>query len=299
MQTWLNRGSQPASSQPTWKFIRDTALVLIGFIAVFRLGFWELTHNMRSLFLSMLPHEFAHLARALYYLVFEFVIPYGALLAVVAWIVRRVEGRNPFDLERQVEKPVRAYGRGVYMAVRYVFAIWIILVLSGWITSIATHKVYVHIPAMLVMLAGWTVAGAAVVYTVFGWILPKAIERFGFVRGSALALVAFAILIYSGEFSVLLLVNILLLGALLLIFGLHRNELFSLVGILAGFQFALVNVFGFRYCGLTYRAGKLVFAKANESLWSGGAIGAFGGLLCTVVLLAVCSWYTWKWRASK
>lgn len=298
MQTWLTRGSQQANAQPTWKFIRDTALVLIGFIAVFRIGFWELTHNLRGEFLHLLPHEFAHLARALYYFIFELAIPFGVLLAVVAWIVRRVEGRSPFDLERQVTEPWKAYGRGVYMAVRYVFAIWILLVLTGWITSIATHKVYVHIPAMLVMLVGWTVASAAVVYTVFGWILPKAIDRFGFIRGSALALVAFAILSFSGEFSVLTVLNLLLLGAVLLIFGLHRNELFSLVGILAGWQFALVNVFGFHYGGVTYRAGKLVFATANESIWSGGNIGAFGGLVCTVVLIAVGGWYAWKYRIN-
>jgi hypothetical protein len=299
MQTWLTRGSHHAGSQPTWKFVRDTALVLIGFVAIFRLGFYELTHTLRSGFVHTLPHEYNHLARALYYFLFELVIPYGILLAGVAWIVRRVEGRSPFELERQVAKPFKAYWRGVYMAIRYVFSIWIILVLTGWITSIATHKVYVHIPAMLVMLVGWTVASAAVVYTVFGWILPKAIDRFGFMRGSALALVAFAILTFDGQFSVLTVVNLLLLGAVLLIFGLHRNELFSLVGILAGWQFALVNVFGFHYGGVTYRTGKLVFATANEHIWSGGNIGAFGGLLCTLVLLAVGGWYTWKWRNNK
>lgn len=276
--------------------VKDILVVLLTFLAVTNTYTREWLGELRKPIMHMFAHEFAHFARALYYFVFELLVPYSIVFAVVAYIIVRLERRELFTLEKLVEKPVRAFGRGVYIAIRLVFFIWITLVLTGAITSIATHKLGVHLLAMLVMLAGWTLASAVIIYTIFGWILPRAINHFGFWQGSAIAVGLFAIIENVGDVTVLSVMNAVLLGVLLLIFGLRRNEIFSLVGILTGWHFALIHVFGFHYGGTTYRAGKFVFATANEALWSGGYIGAAGGLLATLALSATIGWHYWKMR---
>jgi membrane protease YdiL (CAAX protease family) len=236
--------------------------------------------------------EYYKLAKAVYFSSVHLLLSYGILALLFYLILKYVENRSLASLGfTGVDKPAKPFFRGFYLGLKLMTGIWLVLVFMGHNTALATHKISVNGPAVLIMLIGWTLMAATWEAISRGYLQQKVGQQFGFRAGLAANIGVYALshfLIW--HFSWLSLVNILLVGVMFTVYAQKEQNLIGVTGFHAAWLFAQANFYGFMFGHQFIPGGTLVRSTLDHSIWAGGKFGPENGLIYTIVVLGTIWW---------
>jgi membrane protease YdiL (CAAX protease family) len=152
--------------------------------------------------------------------------------------------------------------------------------------------------AVLVVLLGWVVQGAAEEAVARGWLMPVIGARYRPVWGILTSSLVFAVLhSLNPNLSPIGVLNLFLFGIFTALYALYEGGLWGVFSLHSVWNWAQGNLFGFEVSGQDTRVGTLFdLMEAGPDPITGGPFGPEGGLAVTLVLLVGCGIIWWLGR---
>jgi membrane protease YdiL (CAAX protease family) len=226
-------------------------------------------------------------------------LPFGALgLIVLAW-VRFVE-RRPLDAiglggTRRVWIFVRGHLTGVAMASAIVAGIW----LTNSFAAGAFGRAFLSPAAMAgiaLLLVCFAVQSSVEELLFRGWMLSVMSSRMGVVVAVAISSATFTLLHYDPGAAWVFVGNVFLFGVFACCWSLRTGNIWSVMGWHAGWNWILATGFELRVTGLDAHEPALLvkLIPKGPDMFTGGAEGPEGSLLCTLVLATAIGVLAWR-----
>lgn len=218
-------------------------------------------------------------------------LAFGGLILLVWLWVRLYERRGFATLGFERGAALRQYGRGLALGFLAFAAAVGLLALFGYVAPEASDPGRVGLAALaavLLILPGWLVQGAAEEVLTRGWMLPALAARYRPWIGIAVSSLFFAAAHgLNPNLTPLALINLVLYGLFAALYALREGSLWGIAAFHAVWNWAQGNLFGLQVSGAALGGGMLFDLMETGPDWfTGGAFGPEGGLAVTAVLLA-------------
>lgn len=273
------------------KLFYPAAVILFAYIA-------PILSSLIGLPLVMLPTFFTDLQRTVWAQVLLLVgafFPYFLLIGVWLWLFERRSLRTT-----GMERPfLRKYIRGLVVGLLMFSAVVVLLALFD---SVAVERSLVgrlnpaSIAAVLLILLGWLVQGAAEEVMTRGFLLPVLGVRWGAWAGILVSSLFFALWHLSNpNLSVISLINLALFGLFAALYALNEGGLWGVFAIHAVWNWAQGNLYGFSVSGIEIFDDTFFDLVEDGPDWlTGGLFGPEGGLVVTLILITsmLLVWFT-------
>ena len=144
--------------------------------------------------------------------------------------------------------------------------------------------------AVILVLIGWLVQGAAEEVITRGWLLPVIGARYKPVWGIVISSVIFSLFhLINPNLGAIAVLNLTLFGVFAALYALYEGGLWGVFSVHSAWNWAQGNVFGFEVSGGQASGGTLLnLMEVGPDFITGGAFGPEGGLSVTAVLVAGC-----------
>jgi len=144
------------------------------------------------------------------------------------------------------------------------------------------------LPAIVTILLGFLIQGAAEEVVFRGWVLPVVGARYNLKVAIILSSALFAFLHgLNPGITLLSVINLVLFGVFAAVYALQEESLWGICGFHSAWNWIQGSVFGVKVSGTTVPGGSIFITTPveNKELISGGAFGIEGSILCSVVFI--------------
>lgn len=273
---------------------RHPVIVLVLFFVLMVAG--ELTSDLVFLIFGGIDRFYGSTDSPVLYSVIQtlrdLIIPFASMSLVIFLWVKWREKRSPLTLGLSAEKPFAVYGRGFLigfaaMAVFYIAALTLGVYkftdvnLSGLSPQIALMA--------FITLPGWIIQSSSEEILTRGWLFQATIRK-RVLTGVILSSLVFSALHLANDgITWLSMLNLSLYGLFAILYALKDENILGICGFHASWNWAQGNVFGILVSGNSVLGGSLLTqSSAFGPDWlTGGAFGAEGSILVSLILLAL------------
>lgn len=219
-------------------------------------------------------------------------------LAWVKWVEKRPLASLGFFKTSWFKELSLGFGLGGLQFSLLLALIWLLggLELTG-INLTGRSFLYV-----LSLIPFWLIQGGTEELLTRGWLLPLLKSKTNLAWAVGLSSSLFGLIHLGNEgVTLLALVNLILAGVSMALYMLWRDNLWSVVGLHAAWNFFQGNVYGVAVSGIDAQASLLSMTnKSGVADWlSGGLFGPEGSLLATVVELAFILYFAYRLRSEQ
>ncbi len=229
--------------------------------------------------------------------------PFGALAAVILAWVRFVE-RRPFATiglgpVRPLLRLAQGHLTGDMMMACVVGGIWIAggFTFGGFAPAFTSPAAPASIALLLV---GFVIQSGTEELLFRGWMLSAIAAKFGIAWGVAVSSFVFALLHFDPHAPFLFSLNVFLFAVFACSWALRTGNIWGVMGWHAGWNWLLGTGFGLRVTGLdTHMPALLVkLTQSGPVYLTGGAQGAEGSIVCSIVLLGGIAFNVWHAKSG-
>jgi membrane protease YdiL (CAAX protease family) len=229
--------------------------------------------------------------------------PFGALAAVTLAWVRFVERRSFATIGLAPVRPLLTLAQGHLvgdaMMACVVGGIWLTgsLTAGGYTPAFASLT---SVASIALLLVGFVVQSGTEELLFRGWMLSAVAAKFGTPAGVVVSSLMFTLLHFDPSGTVLFFLNVFLFAVFACLWALRTGNIWGVMGWHAGWNWLLGVGFGLRVTGLdTHMPALLVkLTQSGPVYLTGGAQGAEGSIVCSVVLLGGIAFNAWRARTS-
>ncbi len=143
-------------------------------------------------------------------------------------------------------------------------------------------------PIILIYFLYYIVVGISEEILCRGFLQQTILIRWGVVAAILFPSFLFASLhLANANFSLIAMINTALVGIIFGIFVIRYDNIAAAIGFHIFWNFFQGNIFGVSVSGKAEAASLIKVIRDKDTIWTGGAYGLEGGLLCSVVLLII------------
>ncbi len=214
----------------------------------------------------------------------------GIILAVWLWI-RFYERRSFVTLGFERQGALGQYVRGLLIGLLAFSGAVGFMALFGYIDIEASDPAQVGVAALgsalITLLLGWLIQGAAEEVLTRGWMMPVLSARYRPWIGILVSSLFFGIMHgINPNLSVLAMLNLILYGLFGAMYALREESLWGICAFHSIWNWAQGNLFGLAVSGQNINTGTIFnLVETGPDWFTGGAFGPEGGLAVTVVLV--------------
>jgi len=221
-------------------------------------------------------------------------ISYSLVIAVYLLIIRILE-KQPLSTaglslkgHGTSKRALFSYLRGLALGFAMMLGVFLLLLLTGQVrvTGIGLDSSAAGLFLLYVLM--WIPQGASEELMFRGYMLPRLSARFGRAAAVLLTSLLFSLLhVGNAGFSVIAFVNLLLIAIFFALLSIYTQEIWTVCGAHAVWNFAQGNLFGLEVSG-TQSAARLIQTSYNTGsypLMTGGTFGPEGGLIVTGIIM--------------
>ncbi|MCH4889814.1 CPBP family intramembrane metalloprotease [Acidaminobacter sp. JC074] len=208
------------------------------------------------------------------------------IILVTFLYVKVIEKRGPRSMgfeEKGHKKYLLGFAFGLAM-----FSLAVLLAtLLGGMTMTWSFKAS-FIPAILTILLGFLIQGAAEEVVFRGWVLPIVGARYNVKLAIVVSSILFAFLHgLNPGITILPVINLVLFGVFAAFYALQEESLWGICGFHSAWNWVQGSVFGVKVSGTTVPGGSFFESvpKDKMDLISGGAFGIEGSILCSLIFI--------------
>lgn len=211
-----------------------------------------------------------------------------ALLVFVR--VKYIEKRKISTLGFSKDSWLKKYTKGFLIGFIMMAIVVLILFVLGCVSLDKNPIQPVGISALggvMIILIGWMIQSATEEILTRGWLMNVLAARYNMVFALIFSSAIFGIMhLFNPDVNYIAVINIILVGIFYGIYVIKTNDLWSVCGMHAAWNFAQGNVFGFEVSGINVAVSSIFdFNLVGSETISGGAFGPEAGLIATFVLL--------------
>ena len=222
----------------------------------------------------------------------------GFLIIICILYCKFSEKRNLRSMGLIKKGALKEYGIGLIVGLIMFSAIVLILMLSGQLSFVSVTMS--SLPIIIIYFIGFMIQGASEEFLCRGFLLTSIAAKNGIILGIILNSCLFGFLhLFNAGFSILPLINIILVGIFFSVYAYRTDNIIGACAIHSMWNFAQGNIYGILVSGMNIGPSIFKVNNFSESLLSGGAFGAEGGLACTIVLIISTLLVIFVPRASK
>lgn len=208
----------------------------------------------------------------------------GFLIIICILYCKFSEKRNLRSMGLIKKGAFKEYGIGLIIGLIMFSAIVLILMLSGQLSFVSVTLS--SLPIIILYFIGFMIQGASEEFLCRGFLLTSIAAKNGIILGIILNSCLFGFLhLFNAGFSILPLINIILVGIFFSVYAYRTDNIIGACAIHSMWNFAQGNIYGILVSGMNIGPSIFKVNNFSESLLSGGAFGAEGGLACTIVLI--------------
>lgn len=208
----------------------------------------------------------------------------GFLIIICILYCKFSEKRNLRSMGLIKKGAFKEYGIGLIVGLIMFSAIVLILMLSGQLSFVSVTLS--SLPIIIIYFIGFMIQGASEEFLCRGFLLTSIAAKNGIILGIILNSCLFGFLhLFNAGFSILPLINIILVGIFFSVYAYRTDNIIGACAIHSMWNFAQGNIYGILVSGMNIGPSIFKVNNFSESLLSGGAFGAEGGLACTIVLI--------------
>ncbi|WP_346940061.1 CPBP family intramembrane glutamic endopeptidase [uncultured Clostridium sp.] len=208
----------------------------------------------------------------------------GFLIIICILYCKFSEKRNLRSMGLIKKGAFKEYGIGLIVGLIMFSAIVLILMLSGQLSFVSVTLS--SLPIIILYFIGFMIQGASEEFLCRGFLLTSIAAKNGIILGIILNSCLFGFLhLFNAGFSILPLINIILVGVFFSVYAYRTDNIIGACAIHSMWNFAQGNIYGILVSGMNIGPSIFKVNNFSESLLSGGAFGAEGGLACTIVLI--------------
>ena len=199
----------------------------------------------------------------------------------------KIEKRSVASMGFRKAGWLKRYLKGFAIGIAMLLFCALVLWLTGGLDFAFAEKLPVL--SLLAFFVGFVIQGMSEEVLLRGYFMVSLGNRCHMAWAVGISSVAFALLhLANPGISVLAVVNLILFGVFMGVYILRTDDLWGACAIHTAWNFAQGNLVGIRVSGTSLLPSVAVMTPQGESsLFHGGAFGLEGGLVVTLVLLAV------------
>lgn len=225
-----------------------------------------------------------------HWFIFFMGLGYWCIIGVYMLIVKLLE-RNPLrtmGFDRKVKGKGFQYLKGLLFGIILISSVYGVMLLTGQVSCEGFSLTSDSAGLFFLYLLMWIPQGATEEIMMRGYMLPRVAGRFG---------VPFAIFFTSfcfsamhgmnAGFSVLALINLMLIAALFACIALRQGHIFTVCAMHTIWNFCQGNLYGLEVSGNPQSASILssTYTSGSHDFMTGGKFGPEGGLCVTIVIV--------------
>jgi hypothetical protein len=220
------------------------------------------------------------------------ILAFGPIFFIIwAWLAL-FEKRPFWTIGLEWPGAMRKYARGFIIGV-VMFAVSISLSSAfGYIAFEQGDRPQgvAALAAVILVLAGWLVQGAAEEVITRGWLLPVIGARYKPLWGIVVSSLIFSLFhLINPNLSLIAVMNLILFGLFAALYALSEGGLWGIFSIHSAWNWAQGHIFGFEVSGGQASGGTLLnLMEIGPDFITGGPFGPEGGLSVTAVLVVAC-----------
>lgn len=223
-------------------------------------------------------------------LLFAFIV-----LAVFFW-VRFVEKRPFASLGFYKAGWLRELGKGFLIGAGQFSIVVALFVITGTGRLSLGQIGLQTLLFILTIIPFWILQGGAEELVTRGWLFPTVSEKSNILVGILISSLFFGALhIFNPGVTVLSIVNIVLDGIFACFLMLRYDNMWVLAGMHGAWNFVQGNIYGIEVSGQGANGSLLAYSNQSNMDWlSGGAFGAEGSILTSIVLIGCIAYLYWS-----
>ncbi|MEW8994062.1 lysostaphin resistance A-like protein [Clostridium sp.] len=208
----------------------------------------------------------------------------GFLIIICILYCKFSEKRNLRSMGLIKKGAFKEYGIGLIVGLIMFSAIVLILMLSGQLSFVSVTLS--SLPIIIICFIEFMIQGASEEFLCRGFLLTSIAAKNGIILGIILNSCLFGFLhLFNAGFSILPLINIILVGIFFSVYAYRTDNIIGACAIHSMWNFAQGNIYGILVSGMNIGPSIFKVNNFSDSLLSGGAFGAEGGVACTIVLI--------------
>lgn len=226
--------------------------------------------------------------------VFAMGISYVLVIAVYFLIIRFLEKQPlsssgiPLKGHSGLKRALFSYLRGLALGFAMMLGVFLLLLLTGQIRVAGIGLDSSAAGLFLLYILMWIPQGASEELMFRGYMLPRLSSRFGRAAAVLLTSLLFSLLhMGNAGFSVIAFTNLILIAVFFALLSIYTQQIWTVCGAHAVWNFAQGNLFGLEVSG-TQSAARLIqtsYSTGSYPLMTGGTFGPEGGLIVTGVII--------------
>lgn len=276
------------------RFRPPVPLVPLIFILLFVLGIFS-SIPLDTLWSKLAGSWQGIIAITLKYTVSDLILTFGMSIATIFLWVKFIERRPIRSLGFPKQEALKTYLQGFAYGT-LLMALFVIFALLLGVYSIDRFKFNgfsynVWLP-VLITLPGWIIQGASEEILTRGWLFQTASKNRA-MTGIVFSSTIFAILhLANNGITVLSWFNLVLYGLFAVFYALKTKNLWAVCGFHSAWNWVQGNIFGIAVSGSGILGGSLLSpgATSGSEILTGGAFGAEGSIIVSVLLLLSIIW---------
>lgn len=215
------------------------------------------------------------------------IINFGLTALFMGLYARKVDKRNFPSLGLTKKEFIKDNLLGLALGILMIVIIMLIMLITGNASILDRPLTPRVLQGVLIMFPAWAVQGFSEEFLVRGYMFPALSNRYGLKFGVLISASYFALLhIGNPNVTVLGIINILLVGIIFTLMVMVHDNLWVASGFHIGWNYAQGHLVGIPVSGMGVGDSLTSFSVKNN-LYTGGDFGMEGGLICTLVLLAL------------
>ncbi len=225
-----------------------------------------------------------------HWFIFFMGLGYWCIIGIYILIAKLLE-RNPIatvGFDTKTKRPWLQYLKGLLFGIILISSVYGVMLITGQVSCDGFALTSDSVGLFILYLLMWIPQGATEEVMMRGYMLPRVAGRFGVPFAVFFSSFCFSAMHgMNAGFSVLALINLMLIAALFACIALRQGHIFTVCAMHTIWNFCQGNLYGLEVSGNPQSASILssTYTSGSRDFMTGGKFGPEGGLCVTIVIV--------------